>query len=82
MPAVAQEDDKVKILPPDLAEYLDVSRTYLSKATQRRWHASSVDVEKYAVYETRNEARTSHYEFPVHMAVTIIPPSEQHKYDI
>lgn len=81
MPAVA-DNDTVKVKPPDLAEYLDVSRTYLSKATQNRWHANSVDVEKYAVYETRNEARTSHYELPIRLAVTIIPPSEQHKYDI
>lgn len=81
MPAVA-DDDTVKVLPPDLAKYLDVSRTYLSRATQKRWHAGSVDVEKYAVYETRNEARTSHYELPIDIAVTVIPASELHKYDL
>ncbi|MCS4198580.1 hypothetical protein GGP46_003456, partial [Salinibacter ruber] len=54
MPAVSEDDQKtVAVQPKDLAEYLDITRTYLSRATQNRWNAKGVDVELYAVYKTR-----------------------------
>ena len=83
MPAVSEDDQKtVAVQPKDLAEYLDITRTYLSRATQNRWNAKGVDVELYAVYKTRNENYTSHYELPVDVAVSVIPPSELKKYDL
>jgi hypothetical protein len=82
--AVVSEDEQrtVAVQPKDLAEYLDVSRTYLSRATQKRWNAKGIDVELYAVYRTRNENITSHYELPLDVAVTVIPPSEHKKFDL
>ena len=83
MPVVSEESQKtVAVQPKDLAEYLGVSRTYLSRATQNRWNAKGVDVELYAVYRTRNENITSHYELPLDVAVTVIPPSEHKKFDL
>jgi hypothetical protein len=82
--AVVSEDEQrtVAVQPKDLAEYLDVTRTYLSRATQKRWNAKGIDVELYAVYRTRNENITSHYELPLDVAVTVIPPSEHKKFDL
>jgi len=83
MPVVSEDNQKtVAVQPKDLAEYLGVTRTYLSRATQNRWNANGVDVELYAVYQTRNENYTSHYELPLDVAVSVIPPSEHKKYDL
>jgi hypothetical protein len=81
MPAVADER-KVTVKPTDLANYLGVSRTYLSQALHNRWHAGGVDVELYAVWMTRNQDRVKHYELPERLARKIIPKSEYPKYDL
>ncbi len=76
------EDRTVSVKAADLANYLGVSENYLSRAVHRRWHAGGVDVELYAVWETRNKKRVSHYELPERIARRIIPSSEKPKYDL
>lgn len=82
-PAVSDERErKVRVKPGDLANYLGVTDSWLSRAVHNRWNAAGVDVELYVVWRTRNKGRVSHYELPVHIARDIIPKSEHPKYDL
>lgn len=80
-PAVSDERTIV-IKPGDLAAYLGVTQSYLSRAVHNRWNAAGVDVELYAIWRTRNQNRVSHYELPLHIARDVIPKSDHPKYDL
>lgn len=80
MPAVASREE-VFIQPTDLAQYLDVSRSYLSRATHQDWLAGGVPVAEHADWN-RKQTRVKGYRFSPRKARQIIPRSEQKQYDL
>jgi len=73
----------VSVKAGDLAEYLDRTPTFLSRALHNDWECAGVRVRRFAVWENdERRNRVSHYEIPISEAVQIIPREYHQVYDL
>lgn len=76
-----KEDRTVFLSQQDLAEYLGVKRSSVSKATHNDWLAGGVPVAEWAEWN-RKGTKVSGYQVPKKVARQIIPKSEHTKFDL
>lgn len=87
MPVVAEEEDDsgrvVQVAASDLADFLDCTPSFLSRATHADWQCKGMEVRRYAVWENaEKKGRVSHYELPASVAVQVIPKEYHATYDL